>query len=280
MRNGIDELLKHLSLANRSERTQEHYVACIRALARAIGKPVEELTGEDALDFLLDGRKRKLRSESWQRVHVAAFRFFFDTVRGQPDVARKLPYPKVTLSLPVVLTPDDVRRLFDATPAPVYRMIFRVVYATGVRLSEVLELQVGDIVASEGVIHIRRGKGAKDRLVPLDAKLLAELRSYWAAARPTRPWMFARPGEDKPVSERAVQRTMELAVARAGLARKATMHSLRHSFATHQLEAGTDLRTVQVMLGHSSLSVTQRYLHVSTSRLREVPALLDRLPTK
>lgn len=276
----IEAMQRQLLLTNRSERTAGAYVACVRALAKSTGKEVEDLVEDDVLSFLAHGREERELSEAWQRLHVAAFRFLFGPVLQQSAVAERFPYPRPSRTLPTVLTREEVVRLFACVEEPLFLMIFRVTYATGLRLSEVIGLQVGDIVAEEQILRVRRGKGAKDRIVPLENALLAELRRYWAACRPARPWLFARSGASAPVSARRVQAHIVAAAARAKLDRSVTMHTLRHSFATHQLDAGTDIRTVQVALGHSKLAVTERYLHVSTARLKQMPGLLANLPVR
>lgn len=274
----VQKLVNALALANRSACTQRHYVACLRTLGKHCGKPLAVVTIEDMQAFLLDGRQRRGRSEAWQRLYVGAFRFFVSVVRDQPEAARKLPYPKTSIVRPEVLTLDELRRLLAVTADDrLFDAIVRTAYATGMRLSEVLNLKTVDLRADAGVIKVVSGKGRKDRYAPLDAATLRLLRGWWAAARPPAPWVFVRPGSDKPPTPRAIQRAMSEAVARSGLRKRVTMHTLRHTFATHQLEAGTDIRAVQVALGHSHLSVTERYLHVSTVRISTFPSLLAKV---
>ena len=175
-----------------------------------------------------------------------------------------------------MLAPQEVLRLIDAASTPRDRIFLQVAYGCGLRLSELIHLHVTDIDSARMVIHVRQGKGAKDRLVPLSPRLLEELRTYWRQYRP-RTWLFPgdRPGQ--PISGSNMQRRFARLVQRVGLTKHCSLHTLRHSYATHLLEAGVDLLTLKTLLGHKSLETTTRYLHVNTQRLRQTPSLLDLL---
>jgi site-specific recombinase XerD len=151
-----------------------------------------------------------------------------------------------------------------------------VAYACGLRLSELTHLQVTDIDGARMVVHVRQGKGAKDRLVPLSLRLLEELRAYWRECRPP-TWLFPGHRPERPITHSNIQRRFSRLVQRIGLTKHCSMHTLRHSYAAHLLEAGTDLLTLKALLGHTSLETTARYLHVSTQRLQQTPSLLDLL---
>ena len=173
-----------------------------------------------------------------------------------------LSWPKAPEKLPAVLSEEQVRRLLGAFTTPRMRALFTTVYATGLRLGEVCRLETRDVDAGRGVIHVRHGKGRKQRLVMLGPRLLATLRAYWRHERPCAPWMFAaRTGRH--VATEVARRAFKQAAARAELGAKVTPHSLRHTFATHLLEAGTDLRVIQVLLGHASIRSTTQYVRVS-----------------
>lgn len=176
----------------------------------------------------------------------------------------------------MVLSQDEVLRFFEAIPSLKHRAILMTAYAGGLRISEVTNLQVTDIDSQRMVIHVRQGKGRKDRYVMLSPQLLPLLRAYWKARRPTN-WLF--PGRDpsRPISIRMVQIACQQARAEAGLKKQVTVRSLRHSFATHLLEAGTDVRTIQILLGHRSLQSTARYTHVSSTTIRAALSPLDAL---
>ncbi len=167
--------------------------------------------------------------------------------------------------------------MFAAAPAPVYRMVLQTAYAEGLRVSEVVRLQVTDLDSRRMLVWVRQGKGGKDRCVPLSPRLLALLRAYWQRFRPT-TWLFPGGTPAGHLSIGAVQRACREAVQRAGLSKKASMHTLRHSYATHLLEAGTDLRTLQRLLGHNDLDTTVRYTHLTQPLLTGTPSPLDLLP--
>jgi site-specific recombinase XerD len=175
-----------------------------------------------------------------------------------------------------VLSPDEVLRLLDAATPPRDRVLLQVAYGCGLRLNELLHLRVTDIDSARMVIHVRQGKGAKDRLVPLSLRLLQELRAYWLACRP-RTWLFPGQTADGTMTASNIQRRFGRLVQQVGLNKHCSMHTLRHSYATHLLEAGVDVLTLKALLGHSSLQTTARYLHVSTQRLHQTPSLLDLL---
>src|SRR5205823_6667365 len=185
-------------------------------------------------------------------------------------------YGKRPKTIPSVLSPDEVLQLLNAAPAGRDRLLLEVAYGCGVRLSELIHLQIRDIDSRRMVVHVRHGKGAKDRLVPLSARLLQELRVYWQRYRP-QTWLFPGHKPDQPLSGGNVQRQFRRICKRSGLRKPCSMHTLRHSYATHMLEAGVDAVTLIGFLGHGDLETTRRYLHLSTHRLQQTPSLLDLL---
>lgn len=207
---------------------------------------------------------------------VCALRFFFKTTLGRPEVLPLIPYGKRPKSLPCVLGPEEVLRFIEAAPVGRDRVLLQTVYACGLRISELLGLNVSDIDSARMVVVIRQGKGRKDRLVPLSLRLLEVLRAYWRVHRPT-TWLFPGQRPEQPLTASNLQRLCQRLVAQLSFTKHVTPHTLRHSFATHMLEAGVDLRALQAILGHSSLQTTALYLHVSTRRLQQLPSLLDRL---
>jgi site-specific recombinase XerD len=264
-----------LRLRNLSPRTIEAYVAGVVKFARHFGRSPDLLGPEDVRTFQLHLIERKV---SWSTLNqmVCALRFLFGTTLGRSEYLPLLVYGKKPRKLPCVLSPEEVARLLDASRPGRDRVMLQTAYACGLRLGEVLHLQVGDIDSPRMLVHVRQGKGGKDRLVPLAPQLLAELRNYWRCYRPQR-WLFPN-AQQVPLCPNTVQRWMKRMVVQARLSKPATMHTLRHSFATHLLEAGVDVLTVQKILGHSSLSTTTRYLHLRDDRLRLVPSLLALLP--
>ena len=195
---------------------------------------------------------------------------------GKDWVVEQVACPKVPKRLPVPLSLAEMARFLKALNNPKHRAILITTYAAGWRLSEVCRLQVEDIDSSRMVIHIRQAKGHKDRDVMLSPRLLIILRQYWKLQRP-RPYLFPGRKPDRPISPRTVQKVCKLALAASGLSKPVSMHALGHSFATHLLEAGTDLRTIQILLGHRSFSTTARYIHVSTAALKSTRSPLDDL---
>lgn len=264
-----------LRLRNYSPRTIEAYVAGVARLAKFRRRSPDQLGPDDVRELQLDLLRQRV---SWSQFNqtVCALRVFFKVTLGRPEVLPMIPYGKRPKLLPSVLSPEEVLRLIDAAPRRRDRMLLQTIYACGLRIEEVLHLQLRDIDSHRMVIVVRQGKGGKDRLVPLSPRLLAELRSYWSSHRP-KTWLFPNKRGDQPVSASNLQRLCKELVANLGWSKRATPHTLRHSFATHMLEAGVDLRTLQAILGHNSLETTAIYLHVSTQRLQQVPSLLDRL---
>lgn len=272
-------MIEDMQVRNYSPRTVEAYVSAVAKLAKHFLRGPDQLTGEDVRAFQVHLLHAK---SSWSQFNqiVCGLRFFYGTSLGRPEMVQMLPYGKKPKTLPVVLDVEEVAQLL-ATARPGHeRILLTTAYACGLRISELLYLQVTDIDSARMVVNVRQGKGAKDRQVPLSARLLTELRQWWCGHR-TKPWLF--PGmvgesRQRPMHPGSVQRLMKKIVARAKLRKSASMHTLRHSYATHLLEAGVDVVTVQKLLGHSDLSTTARYLHLSRRHLASLPDLLA-LPT-
>jgi integrase/recombinase XerD len=208
---------------------------------------------------------------------LAALRFLFNVTLRRKEVLEGIPRPKSVKKLPVVLSMAEVAQFFGAVRNPKHRALLMTIYAGGLRVSEAVNLRVTDIDSKRLLIRVRQGKGRKDRYVNLSKRLLEVLREYWCACRPA-TWLFpgSRPG--RPMGREAVNDLCKRIRARANMIKRVTPHTLRHSFATHLLEAGTDIRTIQILLGHRSLRTTAQYTHVSQKTLRSAPSLLDLLP--
>ena len=207
---------------------------------------------------------------------VAALRFFFATTCNRPEMARHLTLVRQPQKLPVVLTLEEVARLIEAAPGPKYKAALSVAYGAGLRVSEVANLRVSDIDSKRMVIRVEQGKGRKDRNGKLSPRLLELLREWWLVGRPT-TWLF--PGRDPllPITSRQLRRVVCETADAVGIEKRVSPHTLRHSFATHLLEEGIDIRLIQVALGHSKLDTTARYAHVASKVLREMVSPLDRL---
>ena len=266
-------LIEDLQVRNYSPRTVEAYVAAVVKLTKHFRKAPDQLTSEELRAFQVHLLSVKTSWSQFNQI-VCGLRFFFGTTLARPWVVEMLPYGKRPKVLPVVLSMEEVGQLLAAAKPGRERTLFETAYGCGLRISELLGLQVTDIDASRMVVTVRHGKGAKDRQVPLAARLLAALRAWWSVHRHPR-WLF--PGKTGHLSDGMVQRVCQRVVQRAGLRKKATLHTLRHSYATHLLEAGVDVVTLQKLLGHSDLSTTARYLHLSTRQMQKLPSVLDLL---
>jgi site-specific recombinase XerD len=264
-----------LRLRNYSPRTIEAYVSRVAQFAQHFRRSPDQLGMPEVRVYQLHLLEQQA---SWSRFNqtVCALRFFFGTTLGRTEQVPLIPFGKRPRTLPSVLAPEEVVRLFNAAPAGRQRLRLQVLYACGLRLSELLHLRPTDIDSARMVVIVRQGKGHKDRLVPLSPRLLQELRDHWRLSRPPL-WLF--PGEcaDGTLCPVTVQRQCQVAAQRAGLTKRCTPHTLRHSYATHLLEAGVDLITLQAILGHHDLRTTAHYVHIDSRRLRATPSLLDLL---
>jgi len=267
--------IEDLRLRNYAGKTIAVYVPAVARFAQHFGRSPEHLHAEHTRAYQLHLLQRRVSWSAFNQA-VCALRFLYAVTLRRPGLVEMLPYGKKPKSLPCVLSQDEVRRLFAAMTDPRDRLLLQTAYAAGLRVSEVVRLQVGDIDSPRMALHIRHGKGRKDRLVPLSPALLQLLRDYWRGRRPRR-WLFPGQTAAGHLSIGQVQRICQRAVRGAGLTKKASMHTLRHSYATHLLEAGTDLATLQKLLGHNHLATTLRYTHVQQAHLCRTPSPLDTL---
>lgn len=263
-----------------SERTVEAYVAAVASLARYYHRSPDRITDEELQAYLLHlGRERRLAPSSLNQ-SVSALRRFYDLVLHRPadQLERLLPRVRPQTRRPQVFSRAELERLFTiGSPQPKPRAFLMTVYGAGLRLNEACHLKVEHLESARGQIRVELGKGGKDRYTLLPPRLLEELRAYYRAFRP-RVWLFTRSRNlEEPLPAQSGQRMFWAAVARAGLPRKGGIHSLRHSFATHLLEAGVEITVVQRLLGHSSLSSTTTYLHVREERLAQIQGPLQQL---
>jgi site-specific recombinase XerD len=265
-----------LRMRNKSPRTIETYVLRVVQFTRHFGKSPEQAEPAELRAYLQHLVTRKV---SWSMFNqsVCALRFLYNVTLSRPHLIEHLPFPKRPRQLPAVLSPEEVVRFLEAALPGRDRTLFDVAYSCGLRLKELVGLKVQDIDSARMVLVVRHGKGQKERLVPLSPRLLEVLRGYWREYRPA-TWLFA--GVNKPtlaLSGGAVQRICQRTARRAGMTKRIHPHTLRHSFATHLLEAGVDLLSVQALLGHSHFNTTAKYLHVSMRRLQGLPQLLEGL---
>jgi site-specific recombinase XerD len=266
-----------LQLRNYSPRTVQTYLHHVIRFARHFGRSPERLGPEEVRQYQLHLLHERHASWSVFNQAVCALRFLYRVTLRAPFAVAMIPYGKRPRTLPAVLSRAEVTQLLALVPQPVERLILQTTYACGLRASEVLSLRVADIDSSRMLLWVRQGKGGKDRGVPLSPALLEALRAHWQRLRPT-DWLF--PGQT-PTGRRslgALQRVVRRAVLAAGFTKKVSLHTLRHSYATHLLEAGVDLITIQRLLGHRDLQTTARYIHLTAPRLAQTPGLLESLP--
>lgn len=269
--------LHDLQLRNYSPRTVQTYLQHVIRFARHFGRSPEQLGPEEIRRYQLHLLQERQASWSVFNQAVCALRFLYRCTLHAAFAVEMIPYGKKPRVLPAVLSRAEVAQLLALVSQPLERLMLQTTYACGLRASEVLGLRVADIDSSRMVLWVRHGKGAKDRAVPLSPALLEALRAHWQRLRPT-TWLF--PGRT-PTGQRslgALQRVCRRAVVAAGFTKKVSLHTLRHSYATHLLESGVDLVTIQRLLGHRDLQTTARYTHVTATHLAGVPGLLEGLP--
>lgn len=277
-------MLEDLQLAGLSERTQEAYLRAVRQLADHFHTPPDRLSEQQVRDYFLHLKNDREFASASLVIAYTGIKFFYShtTPRDWPTL-QKLRVRKEK-KLPDVLSVDEARRLIAAVRTPHNQAYFWTVYSLGLRLEEGLHLQVGDIDSDRMLVHVRRGKGAKDRYVPLPSRTRSVLRRYWTTHRHPE-WLFPARGRDglrtatadQPMARTSVQKAMSRVVHQLEFKKAISIHSLRHSYATHLLEAGVNLRLIQQYLGHSSLQTTMVYLHLTTASQEEAVARIETL---
>ena len=261
-------MIEDMTVRNLSPATQRSYVQAVSKFSRFFGRSPERLTLEDVRTYQVHLASKGVGWASLNQT-VAALRFFYGVTLGMAEIPERIAYAREPRRLPVVLSADEVVRFLEAVPSLKARAALTTAYAAGLRVSEVTGLRVADIDSGRMMIRIEHGKGGKERYVMLSAQLLAILRTYWRLARPEH-WLF--PGRDatRPIEPTTLHAACRSARAAAGIGKKVTVHVLRHSFATHLLNRGADLRALQLLLGHSSLSTTQIYTLVAREHLKQL----------
>ena len=268
-------MIDDMTIRNLSPATQRSYLHAVAKFSRHFGRAPDTLGLGEVRDFQVH---LVAKGVSWGALNqtVCALRFFYGVTLGEATVPERIPYARTPRKLPVILSADEVVRFLEAVSSLKSRAALTTAYAAGLRASEVAGLMIADIDSARGVIRVRHGKGAKDRDVMLSTQLLGILRAYWRLARPQR-FLFPGRDENRPISPTVLHAACRSAVEAAGLSKRVTLHTLRHSFATHLLENGADIRVIQALLGHSNLSSTARYTHVAAHIIRATPSPLDRL---
>lgn len=268
-----NRMIEDLHIRNYSAGTIRTYVRVVAGFALYHGRSPEQLGPEEIRAYQVHLHERGV---SWSVFNqtVCALRFLYRVTLGRDWPLERIPYAKKPRPLPVVLSQDEVVRFLAAVDDAKHRMALTTAYATGLRISELVHLRFEDIDSSRMLVHVAHGKRDKARLVPLSQVLLGKLRTYWRAERP-RTWLFPGRNPDKPIAVETIHEACRRARAVAGLRKRVTPHVLRHCYATHMLEAGVDIRTVQALLGHASLSSTIIYTHVQRRLITATRSPLD-----
>lgn len=268
-------MIEDMAVRTFNEKTQSDYIRHVKNFTMYLGRSPNQATAEDLRRYQVHQSAAGVQPPTMNG-SVAALRFFFRVTCGRPEMVRHLTLVRQPRKLPVVLSQEEVGRLLQAAPGPKYKAALGVAYGAGLRVSEVANLKVSDIDSRRMLLRVDQGKGKKDRHGMLSPKLLQLLRDWWCVAQPTL-WLF--PGLDplKPISTRQLYRIVRDTAAAVEIKKRVSPHTLRHSFATHLLEQGVDIRVIQVLLGHSKLDTTARYAHVASKVLREVTSPLDLL---
>jgi site-specific recombinase XerD len=273
-------MLEELQRRNYSEITTRKYLQYVTAFARHFGKSPDQLGPNELRSYQAYLLQERKVTPGTAVNCVAALRFLFIKTLKRHQFREFLPYPKDRRRLPTVLSPEEVSRLINAAGTLFRRTLLMTLYGTGMRRSELAHLKVGDIDSQRMIIRVVAGKGGKDRDLPLSPTLLETLREYWRWRKP-KLYMFPTRTRglpiEEPISDKTVCIACSEAARRAGINKRVTPHTLRHSWATHWLEAGSDLRTIQVLLGHGDLETTAQYLHLSRRHLQAVSNPLDGL---
>jgi integrase/recombinase XerD len=272
----LEELQRH----NYSKETIRLYLFAVKDFARHFKKRPDVLTQEHMREFQLYLLNERKLTPQTVAARITALRFFFVKVLRRPYQELDLVYPKLPERLPIVLSEDEVAKLIESASNAYHRVVLTTLYATGMRRSELARLKVDDIDSKRMVIHVRQGKGGKDRDITLSPRLLEILRDYWKWRKP-KVYLFPsqqRKRRELPISDRAIYHAVRAAARRAGIKKKITPHLLRHSWATHLLERGTDLKTIQMLLGHVDLEATTIYLHLSQRHMQAMTNPVDSLP--
>jgi len=271
-----DLMDRELRIRGLAENTRRSYVEKMRRFVRHFMRPPDQLSAEDVKQYQLFLTKDRKMTWSTFNVHVCALRFFYRHVLPVNWSVEHIPYQRSGKRLPVVLSGEEVVALLDAASNLKHRAILMTLYSAGLRVSEVVHLRLEDIDSQRMMIRVGQGKGRKDRYVMLSGKLLETLRRYWLKGRPD-PWLFPGQAAGRPLAYRSVDRLFVRAKERAGIRKRVCPHSLRHSFATHLLERGVNIRVIQRLLGHKSLRSTEVYTHVAESFVRDTKSPLDDL---
>jgi integrase/recombinase XerD len=276
-----ERMIEDMSIRGFTESTRRDYIRCVKAFAAFTGRSPDMATAEDLRRFQLHQTRAGMQAPSINS-SVSALRFFFDVTIDRPDLSRRMTVIHQPRKLPLVLSVDEVVRLLEAAPGPKYKAALGTAYGAGLRVSEIVALKVNDIDSTRMLIRVEQGKGRKDRHAMLSPQLLQLLRAWWREGKRRgvmlpQGWLFPGRSPITPLSTRQLCRAVHAAAEAARINKPVTPHTLRHSFATHLLEQGVDIRVIQVLLGHAKLDTTALYARVATNTIRAVTSPLDRI---
>jgi integrase/recombinase XerD len=274
-----DKMIQDLQLRRYAPATCERYVDCARAFVAYHRRPPEEMGEAEVRQYLLYLVLERKIGAATQKMHVAGIKFLYAETLARPEVVARIPWPKVRQSLPPILSGTEVDVLLSAIESTKYRAIVMTAYGLGLRISEVCRLCASDIDSKRMLVWVRNGKRGRDRYVTLPAMVLSTLRRYWVTEKLTGPVLFPGQAPGSCVSASAVRLNLHAAAKKAKLTKRVTPHVLRHTFATHLLELGTDLRVIQMLLGHGSFRTTVRYTRVTDKHVARVTSPVDVIGT-
>jgi site-specific recombinase XerD len=274
-------MLEDMAMRGLRSHTQHDYIRFVRGFAAFLGRSPDTATAEDIRRFQVHQRDSGVQPPTIN-CSVSALRFFFTVTLDRPDLSRRFVLARFPRKLPAVLSVEEVGQLLEAAPGPKYKAILGTAYGAGLRVSEVASLKIGDIDSTRMLIRVEQGKGRKDRNAMLSPQLLTLLRLWWKEGKRRgvmlpHGWLFPGRGATDPISTRQINRAIHEAAEAAGIRKRVSPHTLRHSFATHLLEQDVDIRVIQVLLGHSKLDTTALYARVATKTIRSVTSPLEHL---
>jgi site-specific recombinase XerD len=274
-----DQMYQDLCLGGYADKTISLYLDLCQRLAKRFGRSPKELSRDELRSYVTELSDKKL-SDSSLRQHFAAIKFLYEKTLGEPNKVSFLSWPARAQKLPVVLSVSEVCALLEAITSLTIWMVTATIYATGLRLFEVCQLETSDIDRKQNIIRVRLGKGKKDRNVTLCERLYHDLREYYRRERPESPYLFAASRVAGPVRQQTVQLALRRAGKAAGITKRVSPHVLRHCYTSHLLDQGVELRLIQAVLGHTSIQTTARYAHVSTRAIAKMPSPIENLPRK
>jgi site-specific recombinase XerD len=275
----LNKMKKRMMVGNHSGQTVVNYVRSVEYLCRYVGKAPCEIELDEITDFLYEMQYKKFRAWRTIKIYVAGLRWYYQNIENDEELASKIPYPKEEQDLPVVLSREELLKLFENCNNLKHRVMLILVYSSGLRRNELLNLKIEDVITKDGKFRIRinRSKGNKDRYTVLSKELLPELRKYFEIYRP-RIYLFNGRYKSQPMSAGGLRHALKMAIKQSGIKREINLHILRHCFASHCLEDGMNIRTLQGLLGHASILTTMVYLHVSDIPLLKAFSPFDNWP--